>query len=315
MSCDRISCHRLAFCVHRVISLAQSGARSNWYAVGRFGLFTRRDRLDAFFPAVTLRAKRSLLSVFTTPRAAQDAELKGSTMKKAMVSICLCFMLTCSAYAASSRQDLQARIDAAKTVMDEIMAAQDRSIPMNILEDATCVAVVPGLVKGAFVFGGQYGQGVVTCRTGHGWSAPVFIRMAGGSFGFQIGGQSTDLVLVAVNDHGLQDLLKSKFKIGGDASAAAGPVGRSGQAATDWKMNAELLSYSRNKGLFAGIDLDGTSVSQNRKTRISITAATTNSGRFSRATCPYPTMQRRLCAMWPTTLLLQSTTTDASMCD
>ncbi len=186
-------------------------------------------------------------------------------MKKAMVSICLCFMLTGSAYAASSREDLQARIDAAKTVMDEIMAAQDRSIPMNILEDATCVAVVPGMIKGAFVFGAQYGQGVVTCRTGHGWSAPVFIRMAGGSFGFQIGGQSTDLVLVAVNDRGLQDLLKSKFKIGGDASAAAGPVGRAGQAATDWKMNAELLSYSRNKGLFAGIDLDGTSVSQNQE--------------------------------------------------
>ncbi len=109
----------------------------------------------------------------------------------------------------------------------------------------------------------QYGQGVVTCRTGHGWSGPVFIRMAGGSFGFQIGGQSTDLVLVAVNDRGFQDLLKSKFKIGGDASAAAGPVGRAGQASTDWKMNAELLSYSRNKGLFAGIDLDGTSVTQN----------------------------------------------------
>jgi lipid-binding SYLF domain-containing protein len=120
------------------------------------------------------------------------------------------------------------------------------------------------MIKGAFVFGAQYGQGVVTCRTGHGWSAPVFIRMAGGSFGFQIGGQSTDLVLIAVNDHGLQDLLRDKFKIGGDASAAAGPVGRAGQASTDWKMSAELLSYSRNKGLFAGIDLDGTSVSQNR---------------------------------------------------
>jgi lipid-binding SYLF domain-containing protein len=119
------------------------------------------------------------------------------------------------------------------------------------------------MIKGAFVFGAQYGQGVVTCRTGHGWSAPVFIRMAGGSFGFQIGGQSTDLVLVAVNDRGFQDLLKSKFKIGGDASAAAGPVGRNTQAATDWKMNAELLTYSRAKGLFAGIDLDGTSVSQN----------------------------------------------------
>ena len=184
-------------------------------------------------------------------------------MKKAIASISLCFMLTCSAFAASSKQDLQARIDSAKTVLEQIMAAQDRSIPMNILQSATCVAVVPGMLKGAFIFGGQYGQGVVTCRTGHGWSAPVFIRMAGGSFGFQIGGQSTDLVLVAVNDKGFQDLLKSKFKIGGDASAAAGPVGRAGQASTDWKMNAELLSYSRNKGLFAGIDLDGTSVTQN----------------------------------------------------
>ena len=121
------------------------------------------------------------------------------------------------------------------------------------------------MVKGAFLVGAQYGQGVVTCRTGHGWSAPVFIRMAGGSFGFQIGGQATDLVLVAVNDRGMQDLLKNKFKIGGDASAAAGPVGRAGQASTDWKMNAELLSYSRAKGLFAGIDLDGTSVSQNNE--------------------------------------------------
>lgn len=183
-------------------------------------------------------------------------------MKKAIVSVCLCLMLSCTAFA-SSREDLQARIDAAKTVMDEIMAANDASIPMNILQQATCVAVIPGLVKGAFIFGGQYGQGVVTCRTGHGWSAPVFIRAAGGSWGLQIGGQSTDLVLVAVNDRGMQDLLKSKFKIGADASAAAGPVGRSGQAATNWKMDSELLSYSRNKGLFAGIDLDGTSVSQN----------------------------------------------------
>ena len=184
-------------------------------------------------------------------------------MKKAIASLCIGFVLTCTASAASKREDLQARIDAAKVVLDQIMAAQDATIPLDILHQATCVGVVPGLIKGAFIIGGQYGQGVVTCRTGHGWSAPVFIRMAGGSFGFQIGGQSTDLILVAVNDRGFQDLLKNKFKIGGDASAAAGTVGRSGQAATDWKMNAELLSYSRNKGLFAGIDLDGTSVSQN----------------------------------------------------
>ena len=184
-------------------------------------------------------------------------------MKKSFASLCISFLLVSTAFAASSREDLQARIDAAKTVLDQIMAAKDSTIPLNILQDATCVGVVPGLIKGAFLVGAQYGQGVVTCRTGHGWSAPVFIRMAGGSFGFQIGGQSTDLILVAVNDRGFQDLLKNKFKIGGDASAAAGPVGRNGSAATDWKMSAELLSYSRNKGLFAGIDLDGTSVSQN----------------------------------------------------
>ncbi len=185
-------------------------------------------------------------------------------MRKAIASLCLCVFFTCVAHAASSREDLQNRIDAARTVLNEITTAQDRTIPMNVLEHATCVAVVPGMIKGAFIFGAQYGQGVVTCRTGHGWSAPVFIRMAGGSWGLQIGGQSTDLVLIAVNYKGMQDLLKSKFKIGGDASAAAGPVGRAGQAATDWKMNSELLSYSRAKGLFAGIDLDGTSVTQNK---------------------------------------------------
>ncbi len=186
-------------------------------------------------------------------------------MKKALASVCLSILLTPAVYAASTKEDLQNRIDSAKVVMDQIMNADDRTIPTDILRSATCVAVVPGMVKGAFLIGAQYGQGVVTCRTGHGWSAPVFIRMAGGSFGFQIGGQSTDLILVAVNDRGMQDLLKDKFKIGADASAAAGPVGRAGQADTDWKMNAELLSYSRAKGLFAGIDLDGTSVSQNKE--------------------------------------------------
>jgi len=184
-------------------------------------------------------------------------------MKKFLASFSFLLLLTPFAYAASSRGDLQVRVDDAKTVLDEVMAAQDSTIPSNILQHATCVGVVPGLKKGAFVFGGQYGQGVVTCRTGHGWSAPVFIRMAGGSWGLQIGAQSTDLVLIAVNRQGFQDLLKNKFKIGADAAAAAGPVGRNGQAATDWKMNAELLTYSRSKGLFAGISLDGTVVSQN----------------------------------------------------
>jgi lipid-binding SYLF domain-containing protein len=188
-------------------------------------------------------------------------------MKKTIASICLClmlsFMLGSGASAASKKADLQARIDAAKVVLDQIMAAGDKSIPLNILQKATCVGIVPGMKKGAFIVGAQYGQGVVTCRTGHGWSAPVFIRMEGGSFGLQLGGQAVDLVLVAVNDRGFQDLLKDKFKVGGDAAASAGPVGRNTEAATDWKMSSELLTYSRSKGLFAGIDLNGTSVSQN----------------------------------------------------
>ena len=179
--------------------------------------------------------------------------------------LCAVVLLASSSYAhaASSVSDLQRRVDAAKVVLDQILGTSDRTIPLNILEKATCVGVVPGMKKAAFLIGAQYGQGVVTCRTGHGWSAPVFIRMAGGSFGFQIGGQSTDLILVAVNSRGFQDLLKSKFQIGGDASAAVGPVGRDSQAATDLRMNAELLTYSRSKGIFGGIDLNGTSVSQN----------------------------------------------------
>src|SRR6266702_4810902 len=174
-------------------------------------------------------------------------------------------LTTMSAYAADDKATLDARIESAKDVLDAIMATPDKAIPNQIMSQATCVGVVPSVKKGAFLVGAEYGQGVVTCRTGHGWSAPAFIRIAGGSFGFQIGGQATDLVLVAVNDKGFQDLLKSKFKIGGDASAAAGPVGRNTQAATDWRMNAELLTYSRSKGVFAGISLDGTVVSQNRE--------------------------------------------------
>jgi lipid-binding SYLF domain-containing protein len=187
-------------------------------------------------------------------------------MKKfvsAVSALCLGFLIPGVAMAASSRTDLQDRIDAAKVVLDQILNTPDRTVPFGILQQATCVGVIPGLMKGAFIVGAEYGQGVVTCRTGHGWSAPVFIRLAGGSFGFQIGGQATDLVLVAVNDRGFQDLLKSKFKIGGDAAATAGPVGRNTQAATDWKMSAELLTYSRSKGIFAGIDLNGATVSQN----------------------------------------------------
>lgn len=184
-------------------------------------------------------------------------------MKKMLALLCVA-AFTASAYAASSMDDLNVRLESARQIINQLSTTPDKGIPDSIIKKAVCVAVVPSLKKAAFGVGAQYGQGVVTCRTGHGWSGPVFIRMAGGSFGFQIGAQGTDLVLVAVNDHGMQDLLKSKFKIGGDAAASAGPVGRNSQAATSINMSAELLTYSRSKGLFAGIDLDGTSVSQNQ---------------------------------------------------
>jgi len=184
-------------------------------------------------------------------------------MKKIIVILCAA-VFTVAAYAASSRADLNERLDKARAVVNELSNTPDSGIPDSILEKAVCVAVIPSLKKAAFGIGGQYGQGVVTCRTGRGWSAPVFIRAAGGSYGFQIGASGTDLVLVAVNEHGMQDLLKSKFKIGADASAAAGPVGRHASASTSINMSAELMSYSRTKGLFAGISLDGTSISQNQ---------------------------------------------------
>ena len=169
-----------------------------------------------------------------------------------------------SAFGESDKAKIDGRLTDASAVIREIMSTPDKGIPSSILAGASCVVVIPSYKKGAFLVGAQYGQGAATCRTARGWSAPVFVQLAGGSFGFQIGGQATDLILVAMNQNGLQDMLKNKFKIGGDASAAAGPVGRNAQAGTDWKLNAEFLSYSRAKGLFAGINLDGTVLSQNQ---------------------------------------------------
>jgi len=168
------------------------------------------------------------------------------------------------AHAGTDAAGLSERLSNAANALSQIMATPDKSIPQSILASAQCVVVIPSFKKGAFIVGAQYGQGVATCRTGHGWSAPVFVQLEGGSFGFQIGGQATDLVLVAMNQQGLQDMLKNKFKLGADAAASAGPVGRNAQAGTDWKLNAEFLTWSRSKGLFAGIDLDGTVLSQNQ---------------------------------------------------
>ena len=179
----------------------------------------------------------------------------------------LCGMAMCVSVVSARAQDdskLHDRMEAATSVIDQVMAVPDKAIPRSILSGAHCVVVIPSYKKAAFAVGAQYGQGVATCRTPRGWSAPVFVQLAGGSFGFQIGGQATDLILVAMNQDGLQDMLKNKVKLGADAAASAGPVGRNAQAGTDWKLNAEFLTYSRSKGLFAGIDLDGTVLSQNQ---------------------------------------------------
>jgi len=156
-------------------------------------------------------------------------------------------------------KDAAVRLQNAATTLSEIMSAPDKGIPQDLLESAHCVVVVPGLKKGAFIVGGKYGRGFMTCRraSGTGWSAPAGVKVEGGSFGFQIGGQETDAVMLVMNEKGAQKLLESKFTLGGDASVAAGPVGRSSSANTDLKMTAEILTYSRARGVFAGVSLDG----------------------------------------------------------
>jgi len=164
-----------------------------------------------------------------------------------------------AAFASDHGDDVERTQNAAR-VFQQIMDTPDKGIPHDLLEKAKCVAIVPGTKKFAFVFGGNYGRGLATCRTSHGWSAPIFIAIEGGSFGFQIGGSSTDIVLLFMNQHALESLLGDKFKLGGDATVAAGPVGRSASAGTDVRLDAEVLSYSRAKGIFAGISLEGTVV-------------------------------------------------------
>jgi len=154
------------------------------------------------------------------------------------------------------------RIDSAANVLDEIMAAPDKGIPRDVFEDAKCVAVVPSMIKGGFIIGARYGKGVATCRTSSGWSAPAPITIAGGSWGLQFGGEAVDLVMLIMNDKGMEHLLSSKFKLGAEGSVAAGPVGRQAEANTDWKMRSEVLSYSRARGIFAGLELNGAVIKQ-----------------------------------------------------
>jgi len=166
------------------------------------------------------------------------------------------------AWAGSSREDTLDRLQSSVDVLHSIMATPDKGIPEQVLNDAKCVVVVPNLVKGGFIFGAKHGRGVAACRTAAGWSAPAFITIGGGSWGLQIGVEDVDLVMLVMNDRGLQHLLSSKFELSGEGSVAAGPVGRSAVAGTDWKLNTEVLSYSRSKGVFGGLTLEGAVVEQ-----------------------------------------------------
>ncbi len=160
------------------------------------------------------------------------------------------------------RSDIDKRIDKSAAVLSEVMATPDHAIPDKIIDHAGCIAVIPSLVKIAIGFGGEHGKGVASCRTENGWSAPLPIDITGGSWGLQLGGEATDLVLVFMGQQGMEHLMSDHFKLGGDASAAAGPVGRNAAADTDVEMSDKILTYSRARGLFAGVDLSGTAVKQ-----------------------------------------------------
>ena len=166
------------------------------------------------------------------------------------------------AWAGSAREDSVARLQSSVDVLHSIMATPDKGIPEEVLSNAKCMVVVPDLIKGGFIFGGKHGRGIASCRTSSGWSAPAFVSVGGGSWGLQIGVEGVDLVMLVMNDQGFQHLLSSKFALTGEGSVAAGPVGRHASAGTDWKMNTQVLTYSRSRGAFAGITLEGAVIQQ-----------------------------------------------------
>jgi SH3 domain-containing YSC84-like protein 1 len=185
-----------------------------------------------------------------------------------MKKFCLLILLACLASFSfaddSGETKAVQRAQAAADVLNEIQSAPDKGIPQDVLRSAECVAVVPSMLNGAFIFGGKYGRGLASCRSPKGWSSPAFFKVEGGSFGFQAGGQAVDLIMLIMNKNGMRHLLSSQFELGADASVAAGPVGRDATGDTDWKMRAEVLTYSRARGLFAGVSLNGAVVKQDK---------------------------------------------------
>jgi lipid-binding SYLF domain-containing protein len=189
-------------------------------------------------------------------------------MKKLLVLVTVLGLSAFTVAAEDAENKAADRTKAASTILQEIQAAPDTRIPDEVMGSAECVAVVPSMLKAGFVFGARYGRGVASCRTPKGWSDPAFFTIEGGSFGLQIGGQAVDLVMLVMNNRGMQNLLNSKFKLGADASVAAGPVGRHAAADTDWKMRAQVLSYSRARGAFAGLELNGAVVKIDRESTL-----------------------------------------------
>jgi lipid-binding SYLF domain-containing protein len=185
-------------------------------------------------------------------------------MKKIMslLLVSLIGLVGTLAWAGSAAEDTVDRMQKSVDVLHAAMATPDKGIPEEVLTGAKCIVVVPDLIKGGFILGGKHGRGVASCRTPEGWSAPAFVSVGGGSWGLQIGIEGVDLVMLVMNDRGLQHLLSSKFELTGEGSVAAGPVGRHASAGTDWKMNTEMLTYSRSKGVFAGLTLEGAVVEQ-----------------------------------------------------
>ncbi len=189
-------------------------------------------------------------------------------MKKLALPLLVVLAFAASAFGGDQDNPAANRVKAASTVLEEIQTAPDTGIPDEVMGSAECVAVVPSMLKAGFMFGAQYGRGVASCRTAKGWSDPAFFAIQGGSFGLQIGGQAVDLVMLIMNHKGMENLLNSKFKLGADATVAAGPVGRHAAADTDWKMRAQVLSYSRARGVFAGLELNGAVVKMDRESTI-----------------------------------------------
>jgi lipid-binding SYLF domain-containing protein len=183
-------------------------------------------------------------------------------MKKLLTFVVLLCLGSVTALQAETREDVENRLDNAALVLHQIMAAPDKGIPEEVLEHAKCIAIVPHMIKGGFVFGAENGRGVATCRTSKGWSAPAFFAITGGSWGLQIGIEGVDVVMIFQGNKGMQRMEASNFKVGVDASAAAGPVGRNASAGTDWNLNTQVLTYSRAKGAFAGLTLSGANVRQ-----------------------------------------------------